>query len=150
MSRAVNLTIKPLKNRKGKPPDSPESMIRRFIRKSKKAGILDEAKKRKYYKKPSQIISGWRPCRKPAAIYQTDKISRFARVAMLAASGLFCASVLLAVRSRSPSMASRCGWRSSRAVVLRFIACSSSLTLRGGMRCTRAKRSCAHATLTWA
>ena len=55
MSRAVNLTIKPLKNRKGKPPDSPESMIRRFIRKSKKAGILDEAKKRKYYKKPSQI-----------------------------------------------------------------------------------------------
>jgi len=30
-------------------------MIRRFVRKVKKAGILDEVKKRRYYKKPSEI-----------------------------------------------------------------------------------------------
>ena len=49
MSRAVNIVEKPRKR------DTPEKMIKRFRRKVKKAGILDEVKKRKYYKKPSQI-----------------------------------------------------------------------------------------------
>jgi ribosomal protein S21 len=30
-------------------------MIRRFTRKVKKAGILDEVKRRRYYKKPSEV-----------------------------------------------------------------------------------------------
>ena len=49
MSRAINISIKPLRK------DSPEKMIRRFTRKVKKAGILDDVKKRRFYKKPSQI-----------------------------------------------------------------------------------------------
>ena len=49
MSKSVNICIKPLRK------DSPEKMIRRFTRKVKKAGILDQVKKRRYYKKPSEI-----------------------------------------------------------------------------------------------
>jgi small subunit ribosomal protein S21 len=49
MSKAVNITVKPLKR------DTPEKLIRRFRRKVKKAGILDEVKKRQYYKKPSEL-----------------------------------------------------------------------------------------------
>ena len=49
MSRAINISIKPLRK------DRPEKMIRRFTRKVKKAGILDDVKKRRFYKKPSQI-----------------------------------------------------------------------------------------------
>jgi len=49
MSKAVNVSIKPLRK------DSPERMIRRFTRKVKKLGILDEVKKRRYYKKPSEV-----------------------------------------------------------------------------------------------
>ena len=49
MSKAVNVTIKPLKK------DRPEKMIRRFTRKVKKLGILEEVRKRRYYKKPSEI-----------------------------------------------------------------------------------------------
>ena len=49
MSKAVNVSIKPLKK------DRPERMIKRFTRKVKKLGILDEVKKRRYYKKPSEI-----------------------------------------------------------------------------------------------
>jgi len=49
VSKAINISVKPLKK------DSPEKLIRRFRRKVKKAGILEEVKKRKYYKKPSQI-----------------------------------------------------------------------------------------------
>ena len=55
MSRASNLTVKPLKNnRRGKRVnDTPERMIRRFTRKVKKAGILNEVRRRRYYRKPS-------------------------------------------------------------------------------------------------
>lgn len=55
MSRASNLTVKPLKNnRRGKKVnDTPERMIRRFTRKIKKAGILNEVRRRRYYRKPS-------------------------------------------------------------------------------------------------
>ena len=55
MSRASNLTVKPLKNnRRGKRVnDTPERMIRRFTRKVKKAGILSEVRRRRYYRKPS-------------------------------------------------------------------------------------------------
>jgi ribosomal protein S21 len=49
MSKTVNVSIKPLKK------DRPERMIKRFTRKVKKLGILDEVKKRRYYKKPSEI-----------------------------------------------------------------------------------------------
>ena len=49
MSRAINISIKPLRK------DSPEKMIRRFTRKVKKAGILDDFKKRRFYKKPSEL-----------------------------------------------------------------------------------------------
>ena len=55
MSSASNLTVKPLKNnRRGKRVnDTPERMIRRFTRKVKKAGILNEVRRRRYYRKPS-------------------------------------------------------------------------------------------------
>ena len=55
MSRASNLIVKPLKNnRRGrKVNDTPERMIRRFTRKVKKAGILNEV--RRYYRKPSEV-----------------------------------------------------------------------------------------------
>ena len=55
MSRASNLIVKPLKNnRRGrKVNDTPERMIRRFTRKVKKAGILNEVRRRRYYRKPS-------------------------------------------------------------------------------------------------
>jgi len=49
MSKVVNVSIKPLKK------DRPERMIKRFTRKVKKLGILDEVRKRRYYKKPSEI-----------------------------------------------------------------------------------------------
>ena len=49
MSKTINISIKPLKK------DTPEKMIRRFTRKVKKAGILDEVKRRRFYKKPSEI-----------------------------------------------------------------------------------------------
>tara|TARA_Y100000593_G_scaffold58954_1_gene109348 strand:+ start:576 stop:782 length:207 start_codon:yes stop_codon:yes gene_type:complete len=44
---ATNLTIKPRRN------ENPDRMIRRFIKKSKKLGIIEEIKDRKAYKKPS-------------------------------------------------------------------------------------------------
>jgi small subunit ribosomal protein S21 len=47
--RAINISVRPLKK------DTPEKLIRRFRRKVKKAGILDEVKRRKYYKKPSEV-----------------------------------------------------------------------------------------------
>ena len=49
MSKTVNVSIKPLRK------DSPERMIRRFTRKVKKLGILDEVRKRRYYRKPSEV-----------------------------------------------------------------------------------------------
>jgi|TARA_R110000765_G_scaffold273515_1_gene372252 small subunit ribosomal protein S21 len=49
MSKTVNVSIKPLRK------DSPERMIRRFTRKVKKLGILEEVRRRRYYKKPSEI-----------------------------------------------------------------------------------------------
>ena len=56
MSKKVNLTVKPLTNRRGrKVNDTPERMIRRFTRKVKKAGILNEVRRRRYYRKPSDV-----------------------------------------------------------------------------------------------
>jgi len=56
MSRKANLTVKPLTSRRGrKVNDTPERMIRRFTRKVKKMGILNEVRRRRYYKKPSEI-----------------------------------------------------------------------------------------------
>ena len=49
MSKPVNISVKPLRK------DSPEKMIRRFTRKVKKSGILDAVKKRRFYKKPSEL-----------------------------------------------------------------------------------------------
>jgi len=48
MSKTVNVVITPRKN------ESPERMIRRFTKKVKKEGILEEVRDRKYYVKPSQ------------------------------------------------------------------------------------------------
>ena len=45
---ATNLTIKSRRN------ELPDKLVRRFIKKSKKSGIIDEAKERRYYKKPSE------------------------------------------------------------------------------------------------
>ena len=45
---ATNIKVKPRRN------ESPERLIRRFIRKVKKSGLIEEVKKRKYYIKPSQ------------------------------------------------------------------------------------------------
>jgi|TARA_R110000787_G_scaffold1885_1_gene7928 small subunit ribosomal protein S21 len=35
--------------------DNPEKMIRKFIKKVKKEGILEEIRERRYYKKPSVV-----------------------------------------------------------------------------------------------
>lgn len=48
MSKTVNVVITPRKN------ESPERMIRRFTKKVKKEGILEEVRDRAYYVKPSQ------------------------------------------------------------------------------------------------
>lgn len=48
MSKTVNVVITPKKN------ESPERMIRRFTKKVKKEGILEEVRERRYYVKPSQ------------------------------------------------------------------------------------------------
>tara|TARA_Y100000310_G_scaffold250739_1_gene257066 strand:+ start:64 stop:273 length:210 start_codon:yes stop_codon:yes gene_type:complete len=66
MSKVVNVSIKPLRK------DSPERMIRRFTRKVKKLGILDEVKKRRYYKKPSEI-------RREKAIRRKREIAKLER-----------------------------------------------------------------------
>ena len=43
-----NLTIYPRRN------ESPERLVKRFNKKVKKMGIIDEAKDRRYYTKPSE------------------------------------------------------------------------------------------------
>tara|TARA_Y100000592_G_scaffold58458_1_gene91537 strand:+ start:5163 stop:5396 length:234 start_codon:yes stop_codon:yes gene_type:complete len=45
---ATNLTIK---RRRNEPADK---LVKRFIRKTKKSGIIDEVKERRYFKKPSE------------------------------------------------------------------------------------------------
>ena len=45
---ATNLTIKSRRN------ELPDRLVRRFIKKTKKSGIIDEARERRYYKKPSE------------------------------------------------------------------------------------------------
>tara|TARA_Y100000592_G_C5481309_1_gene325733 strand:+ start:5429 stop:5650 length:222 start_codon:yes stop_codon:yes gene_type:complete len=45
---ATNIVVKPRRN------EPQERMIRRFIKKVKKSGLIEEVKKRKYYIKPSQ------------------------------------------------------------------------------------------------
>ena len=45
----ANVSIKPRRN------DSPERMIRRFIKKVKKVGVIQEVRKRRYYEKPSTV-----------------------------------------------------------------------------------------------
>ena len=65
MSRASNLTVKPLKNnRRGKRVnDTPERMIRRFTRKVKKAGILNEVRRRRYYRSELFVCHFGSQCR---------------------------------------------------------------------------------------
>jgi small subunit ribosomal protein S21 len=48
MSKTVNVIVTPKKN------ESQEKMIRRFTKKVKKEGILEEVRERSYYTKPSQ------------------------------------------------------------------------------------------------
>tara|TARA_Y100000114_G_scaffold153273_1_gene172925 strand:+ start:427 stop:642 length:216 start_codon:yes stop_codon:yes gene_type:complete len=48
MSKKSNMTVKPRRN------ESQERMIKRFIKKCKKKGIIDEAKDRRYFKSNSQ------------------------------------------------------------------------------------------------
>lgn len=45
---ATNLIVKPRRNEK------PDRFIKRFIKKAKKLGIIEEVKERRRYKKPSQ------------------------------------------------------------------------------------------------
>ena len=45
---ATNLTIKSRRN------ELPDRLVKRFIKKIRKSGIIDEAKERRYYKKPSE------------------------------------------------------------------------------------------------
>ena len=45
---ATNLTLKPRRNERA------DRLIKRFIKKAKKLGIIDEARDRRYYKKPSE------------------------------------------------------------------------------------------------
>jgi ribosomal protein S21 len=45
---ATNITLKPRRN------ELPERLIKRFIKKVKKSGIIDEAREKRHYKKPSE------------------------------------------------------------------------------------------------
>ena len=45
---ANNLTIRPRRN------ERTDRLIKRFIKKTKKLGIIDEARDRRHYKKPSE------------------------------------------------------------------------------------------------
>ena len=45
---ATNLTIRSRRN------ELPDRLVKRFIKKTKKSGIIDEIKERRYYKKPSE------------------------------------------------------------------------------------------------
>ncbi len=45
---ANNLTIRPRRNERA------DRLIKRFIKKTKKLGIIDEARDRRHYKKPSE------------------------------------------------------------------------------------------------
>tara|TARA_A100001011_G_scaffold229132_1_gene237271 strand:+ start:4165 stop:4401 length:237 start_codon:yes stop_codon:yes gene_type:complete len=47
-SKKSNLTVKPRRK------ETPERMIKRFNKKVKKLGIIDEIKERRYYTKPSE------------------------------------------------------------------------------------------------
>ena len=49
MSKPMHIEITPRKN------EQPERMIRRFIKKIKKEGILEQVRERKYYVKPSEV-----------------------------------------------------------------------------------------------
>ena len=46
--KATNIKVTPRRK------ESSDRMIRRFIKKCKKMGIIDEVKDRRYYKKPSE------------------------------------------------------------------------------------------------
>ena len=48
MRKTYNIQVKPRKR------ETPERMIKRFIKKCKKKGIIDEVKERRYHKKPSE------------------------------------------------------------------------------------------------
>ena len=48
MGKTVNVVITPRRN------EAPERMIRRFTKKVKKEGILEEVRERSYYVKPSE------------------------------------------------------------------------------------------------
>jgi len=49
MSRPIRVEIIAKRN------ENPESLIKKFIKKVKKEGIIDEIRERKYYKKPSVL-----------------------------------------------------------------------------------------------
>ena len=46
-NKPSNVTVTPKKN------EHPDRLIKRFLRKFKKSGILDELRERRYYEKPS-------------------------------------------------------------------------------------------------
>jgi ribosomal protein S21 len=48
MAKTINVEVTPRRN------EPPEKMIRRFIKKVKKEGILEEIRERAYYVKPSE------------------------------------------------------------------------------------------------
>tara|TARA_R100001082_G_C4303278_1_gene133400 strand:+ start:410 stop:649 length:240 start_codon:yes stop_codon:yes gene_type:complete len=47
--RGSNVSVRPRRN------ESPERLIKRFTRKVKKLGLIEEVKRRKHYRKPSEI-----------------------------------------------------------------------------------------------
>ena len=49
MKKPINIEITPRRN------EQPERMIRRFTKKVKKEGILEEVRERAYYVKPSEV-----------------------------------------------------------------------------------------------
>ena len=53
--------------------DENERLIRKFIRKSKKSGIIDEVKSRRYYEKPSVKKRRQKLKKKRMAQQQTEK-----------------------------------------------------------------------------
>ena len=49
MSKPTHIEITPRRN------EQPERMIRRFTKKVKKEGVLEQVRERKYYVKPSEV-----------------------------------------------------------------------------------------------
>lgn len=70
MSKKSNITVKPRRN------ESQERMVKRFIKKCKKRGIIDEVKERRYFKSNSEKRNEVKRKRKRALAKAKEKGKR--------------------------------------------------------------------------